>query len=189
MSKDALLEGKELVDDGSVAPYHFAKRNELWKLAQNYMRKDRRYEADTLMMKILQYFVWADDNPLIENKLVTYEGVSNLEEIPKLRATTITGCCLFLGIPDKTWRDWRQERMDLSPVLRFAESWMYQRKFDGAAAGLLNPMIISRDLGLAEKTEVTGKGGAPIETVDFSKISIEAMRELLSARNVTEGET
>ncbi|MDC9826565.1 terminase small subunit, partial [Devosia sp. ZB163] len=36
------------------------------------------------------------------------------------------------------------------------------QKFEGAAAGLLNPNIIARDLGLADKQELTGKGGSPL---------------------------
>lgn len=37
------------------------------------------------------------------------------------------------------------------------------QKFTGAAADLLNPMIISRDLGLADKSELSGPDGGPME--------------------------
>jgi hypothetical protein len=36
------------------------------------------------------------------------------------------------------------------------------QKFQGAAADLLNPNIIARDLGLSEKSEITGANGAPL---------------------------
>ena len=39
------------------------------------------------------------------------------------------------------------------------------QKFEGASADLLNPNIIARDLGLADKSELTGAGGGAIETV------------------------
>jgi hypothetical protein len=36
-----------------------------------------------------------------------------------------------------------------------------EQKFTGAAAGLLNGNLVARELGLADKAEVTGEGAAP----------------------------
>ena len=44
------------------------------------------------------------------------------------------------------------------------EEIIRQQKFEGAAANLLNANIIARDLGLADKAEITGRDGGPIET-------------------------
>ena len=43
---------------------------------------------------------------------------------------------------------------DFSEVCADAERVIYQQKFQGAAADQLNPAIIARDLGLADKKEV-----------------------------------
>ena len=40
-----------------------------------------------------------------------------------------------------------------------------EQKFVGAAADFLNASIISRDLGLADKREISGPNGGPIEEV------------------------
>ena len=37
------------------------------------------------------------------------------------------------------------------------------RSLSGAAADMLNANIIARDLGLSDKSELTGKGGGPIK--------------------------
>ena len=44
------------------------------------------------------------------------------------------------------------------------------QKFAGAAADLLNANIIARDLGLADKNEVTGKDGGPVEVKELSDL-------------------
>ncbi|SMP36850.1 terminase small subunit, partial [Shimia sagamensis] len=56
-----------------------------------------------------------------------------------------------------TWREWRKSRKDLSSVMTRVEQIIRQQKFEGAAAELLNPNIIARDLGLADKKEIGGE--------------------------------
>ena len=74
------------------------------------------------------------------------------------------GLCNFLDIGISTWEDYRN-RDDFSLVCTRAEDIMRQQKFEGASAQLLNPSIIARDLGLADKSELTGKDGAPLQAV------------------------
>lgn len=78
---------------------------------------------------------------------------SNSEPIAKMRAMTITGLTLFLDVTLETWRTYRL-REDLSEVVTRAEQIIYDQKFSGAAADLLNANIIARDLGLKEQSQV-----------------------------------
>ena len=82
--------------------------------------------------------------------------------MPKMRAMTIAGLCMFLDIEERSWRDWRTSRPDLLPVITRADAVIRTQKFEGASAGLLVPNIIARDLGLAEKNEHTGRNGEPL---------------------------
>lgn len=82
--------------------------------------------------------------------LIKYQGVATQVELPKMRAMTLSGLCTFLDITEETWRSYR-EKPDFLGVTTRAESIIYQYKFEGAAAGLLNPNIIAREMGLAEK--------------------------------------
>ncbi|ELL1837521.1 hypothetical protein Q6O31_001293 [Salmonella enterica] len=75
------------------------------------------------------------------------------EPIAKMRAMTITGLTLFLDVTLETWRTYRM-REDLSEVVTRAEQIIYDQKFSGAAADLLNANIIARDLGLKEQSQV-----------------------------------
>jgi DNA-packaging protein gp3 len=86
-----------------------------------------------------------------------------LIEVPKMRAMSIGGLCIFLDIARPTWGEYRKKD-DFSVVCTRVEETIRAQKFEGASAELLNPSIIARDLGLAERQEHTGAEGGPIKT-------------------------
>ena len=94
-------------------------------------------------------------NPLYEAKPFAYQGIVVQEPVAKMRAMTMMGLCNFLDIGTSSWADYRN-REDYSEVVMRAEQVMRQQKFEGASADLLNPNIIARDLGLADKQEQSG---------------------------------
>lgn len=154
----------------------FAPGNRFWEARSSAGPKPRFTDPEALWRACCEYFTWNEDNPLEEAKAFAYEGVVTVEPLPKMRAMTIAGLCMFLDVEERTWRLWRDERPDLLPVITRAEAVIYRQKFEGASAGLLVPNIIARDLGLAEKSELTGRDGGPIETKDVSA------RELVEGR-------
>lgn len=99
-------------------------------------------------------------------KAFAYQGEVVKEELPKMRAMTMTGLCLYLGVNEAYFRQFKKElpegETDFSTVIANIEAVIYTQKFEGAAAELLNHNIIARDLGLADKSELTGKDGAPL---------------------------
>lgn len=131
-----------------AAPYG----NQFWKARTKHGRDKLFSSAEALWEACCEYFQWVEDNPLWETKAFAYQGVVTQEDIPKMRAMTIEGLCLFLDISQQTWFAWRKED-DFSEVVSRAESVIRNQKFSGAAAELLNPNIIARDLGLSDKTE------------------------------------
>ena len=77
---------------------------------------------------------------------------------------TIDGLCIFLDIARRTW-DGYCERDDFVPVTTRVAEIIRTQKFQGAAAELLNANIIARELGLADKSELSGAGGGPVRFV------------------------
>lgn len=144
----------------------FLPGNRFWEARSSHGVKPKFKRAEDLWSACAEYFDWVTSNPLYEDKLVTFQGAASHEPCAKMRAMTIGGLCLFLDVDVKTWRDWRDSRADLAPVITRAEAIIRQQKFEGAAADLLNSNIIARDLGLADKSELTGKDGGPIEVED-----------------------
>jgi hypothetical protein len=135
--------------------------NQFWKARTKHGRDKIFASAELLRDACIEYFEWVEANPLYEAKLTSYQGVNKIEAVPKMRAMTIGGICLFLGITQTTWIEWRKQN-DFSEVISWADAIIRDQKFTGAAADLLNPNIIARDLGLADKSEITGKDGSPL---------------------------
>jgi len=142
--------------------------NQFWKARSSHGRKPIFASPNDLWTACVEYFEWVEDNPLYEAKAFSYQGETKIESIPKMRAMTIDGLCLFLDIGIQTWHDYKG-REDFTEVTSRAENVIRSQKFAGAAADLLNANIIARDLGLADRSELTGKDGGPIKTEDASE--------------------
>lgn len=154
-----------------------SENDPLWKISAKKMGAPVKFEGpEELQAAVIEYFEWLDANPLQECKLVSYQGESMLEEVPKMQAATIGGLCMHMGVTSRTWREWRESRPDLSPIIEWADEAIRTQKFVGAAADLLNANIISRDLGLADRQEQSGPDGGPIQ--------IEAMPPTEQARRL-----
>ena len=169
-------------ENGRDADGRFAPGNRLWEARSSAGRNPIFGTADDLWKACGEYFEWVVQNPLHEGKVTAYEGAVQITPLAKMRAMTLGGLCIFLGISRDTWNEWRNTRSDLSQVIGDVEEIIREQKFTGAAAGLLNSNIIARDLGLAEKQEHTGKDGGPIETETRSDLDLARHLALLLER-------
>ncbi|WP_343807588.1 DNA-packaging protein, partial [Paenochrobactrum glaciei] len=122
--------------------------------------KPKFENAEDLWSACCEYFDWVDNNPLYEDKVTSFQGVNTHEPIAKMRAMTLMGLCFFIDVSIKQWNVWRDGRPDLSEVISRAEAVIYQQKFAGAAADLLNANIIARELGLADKQDLSSSDGS-----------------------------
>lgn len=143
--------------------------NQFWKQRSKHGR-DRLFETPQLLWEAAcEYFQWCDENPLIE---IDFKGKdADRVELPKMRAYTMHGLCFYLdcntvyfnqfelSIRDKT----DELSKDFSKVITRIREVVYNQKFTGAAAGFLNPNIIARDLGLADKKEVENSGNIVLQ--------------------------
>lgn len=129
------------------------KGNQFWKARTKHGRDKLFESAELLWEACCEYFDWVEANPLWEDKVSFYQGVPTHEKVEKMRAMTLDGLCFFLRINDQTWRNWKKDD-DFLGVITEAENVIRSQKFAGAAADLLNANIISRDLGLSDKSEV-----------------------------------
>lgn len=132
------------------------KGNRFWEARSSHGRNPKFESPEALWSACCEYFKWVDDNPLWEMKAFAFQGVVTQEPIPKMRAMTIGGLTLFLDITIETWRQYRMKE-GFSEVTSQAEKVIYDQKFTGASADLLNANIIARDLGLKDNSEVDHK--------------------------------
>lgn len=135
--------------------------NRFWEARSSHGRQPIFKAPEELWAAAVEYFAWVESNPLYEDKLVTFQGLATHEPVAKMRAMTLSGLCIFLDISRRTWDDYAK-RDDFIPVTSQIAEVIRTQKYEGAAADLLNANIIARDLGLAEKQEVSGVNGGPL---------------------------
>lgn len=153
----------------NLSPCPFPIGNQYWRLRSKHGRDKLFTTPELLWEAACEYFQWCQDNPLKEVKAFAYQGEVTTAELPKMRAMTISGLCLYLHCNEDYFRQFRlnlrPEEKDFSWVLDQIEATIYNQKFQGAAADLLNASIIARELGLAEKTDHN------VKTVDAIEIN------------------
>lgn len=153
--------------------------NRFWEARAKHGRKKKYLDPQDIWKRCCEYFEWVDDNPFLEEKGFAYQGEVTKETFSKMRPMTIGGLLLFIDCARSTWDLYKADD-DFSEIITRVETIIYQQKFAGAAADLLNPNIIARDLGLKDKQEHehSGKGGGPIDmrTITADMDAVEASR-------------
>ena len=139
--------------------------NQFWKARSSHGRDKIFSTPEVLWDAACEYFQWVEDNPLHEAKAFSFQGESWIESVPKMRAMTIEGLCIFLGVNSKYFNQFESsldtdsdEGKGFSNVICNVKEIIRQQKFVGAAADLLNPNIIARDLGLSDKQDLNHSG-------------------------------
>lgn len=146
--------------------------NQFWKARSSHGRNPIFAEPDSLWGACSEYFEWVEANPLYEDKLTSYQGVNTHEPVAKMRAMTLSGLCIFLDISRQGWAEYRAKQ-DFSDITSRVEEVIRTQKFEGASADLLNPSIIARDLGLADKTELSGADGGPVQVETIRRVIVD----------------
>jgi hypothetical protein len=142
--------------------------NQFWKLRSKHGR-DKLFESAELMWEAAcEYFEWAENHPLKETKAFSYLGTITKTKLPKMRAMTLSQLCFYLHCSDSYFRAFKlgientsdPKLQDFLTVIHEIESVIFNQKFQGAAADLLNANIIARDLKLSENIDHTNNGNS-----------------------------
>lgn len=140
--------------------------NQFWRLRSKHGRDKLFASPELLWEAACEYFKWCEENPLYKSEAFAYQGVVTLKDIPIMRAMTMGQLCFYLNCNEAYFRQFKsaitEDDKDFSTIIHDIEQTIYTQKFQGASGNLLNANIIARDLGLADKSEVTGKDGSPL---------------------------
>jgi hypothetical protein len=126
------------------------KGNRFWEIRCKHGRDKIFKTPESLWEVSCEYFEWVDKHPLHEQKAFHSEGLITKTDVNRMRAMTIYGLCRYLGITRTTWDEYKK-RQGFTDITGQIEAVIREQKFTGAAAGLLNANIISRELGMADK--------------------------------------
>lgn len=133
------------------------KGNSYWKQRLSHGRKHKIKTPAQLLDGAYDYLKYLEENPFQMPTPVAYKGEAYNHEVPKMRAPTLQGLWVHLGIGRQAWYDMK-DRDGFAEVCAHIEDTFFDLKFQGAASGLLNHAIIARDLGLVDKQDVTSDG-------------------------------
>ena len=123
-------------------------------------RKLRFKNAKELWEAAKLYFAWCIDNPIYDDKLTISKKDEVTDRKVRIRAFTVYRMCSFIGISYKNYCVYRKRGGAFSDTCETIDTIIREQKFEGAAAGIFNAMIIARDLGLKEKTDVSSEDGS-----------------------------
>ena len=174
--------------------YNFKEGNEFWKQRSKHGRDKIFAEPQILWDEAVKYFQWCDKNPLKEQKTTHYLGNIKQYDEKKLRAYTLIGLSLYLNTSSSYLRTFKynlkgktdKTSLDFLTVIEQIEETIYEQKFTGAAANMLNHNIIARDLGLIDRKDMTTKDEKlpPATAINYAALSDETLEDLI---NNTEG--
>jgi hypothetical protein len=135
---------------------NFPEGNQLWKLRSKHGRDHLFKTPEALWEAACGYFQWCDEHPVYKA-----ESRSRVDQpyvcIPKLRAYTLKGLCVYLGCGSKYFNHFEAQLAgktdevseEFMRIISLIRDVIYEQKFTAAAAGELNPSIIARELNLA----------------------------------------
>ena len=156
-----------------VAP----KGNRYWAKRRRNGRKPLYETPDQLWRACVKYFEWVEATPLKQEEIIKYRDRYERIELNKMRAMSKRGLYVFLGITRQTWDSYKDRGEDFLTIITRVEDIIWDQKFTGAAAGILNGNIIARELPLggkeAEEPEVPERPRP--STQDMAKAIIELM--------------
>jgi hypothetical protein len=162
------------------------KGNQFWKLRSKHGR-DKLFETPELLWEAAQeYFNWVDSHPLYKAEaIMSGKEAGKIIKIPVGRPYTLTGLLIYIDASEEFWREFKKAGHDgFFGVISAVEKIMYTQKFEGAAIGAFNGNIISRDLGLADRKELTGKDGERLipesPVPNFDHLTIDQIETLLA---------
>ncbi len=115
-----------------------------------------------------EYFDWADRHPIQDIRHIkkgreishTKKGEETSHkkkgEVLTLhlpRALTLTGFFLYAGITRGAWNGYSRDGAPTAAICENIEAVIRTQKFENAAVRRMCPTLISRDIGLSDKTE------------------------------------
>lgn len=127
----------------------------------------------------IEYFEWNEENPIITEEHSHFKGEAIPYDVNKKRAVSLGRCILRLGLCHQTWCNYKkleeEKHGELAAAYFAACNWVEEAirtiKLEDAHAGLMNPAIVMRELGLRDAQKLVtddGEGGdAPMNPVVF----------------------
>ena len=130
-------------------------RNKFYELRSKDGRDKLFNDPEVLKSEIVKYFTKVESKTLIKPELIK-SGMDAGKQVELLIGDFPTKPELAIELGFAKWeslKNYKEYSLDFLEVITWAEETIANWKLKEAAIGNLNPNIIARDLGLADKTE------------------------------------
>jgi hypothetical protein len=139
---------------------------------------------DELWAACAEFFAWVEENPIMDARVEVRGGREQEVRTPRPRIPTEGSLVIFIGARMDDWNAWA-ENPEFAPVVEAARGIITEIKMTHAAAGIMNPNFVARDLGMADNIN-NPDGHLRAPSIDFSKLSLETLKELKQAQKTEE---
>lgn len=159
------------------------KANEFWKLRSKHGRERIFKNGESIEAAASEFMSALYGNPLKEHDFVGKDAVE--VEKNKMRVPTWPRFANFCGVHTQYFKDMRadlKEKKDevsvgISVAIARIDDLFYAEKFEAASAGLANPSLIGKDLGITDKIDVTTDGQQIASHAPVLRVEIVPPRE------------
>lgn len=130
--------------------------NQFWKLRSKHGRSKIFESPEQFKDAAYEYFDHADKNPWLKNEVVkSGENAGQLLPVPTQKPYSIKALCIFIGITEKTFNNYEKDEkyQDFFQVFSHVRDIIEDQQMEGATVGAYNANIVSRRLGLVDKTD------------------------------------
>lgn len=114
-----------------------------------------KYTPEEVERKFVEYVEHNKTCTFYRNELIkSGDRAGDVIKVEVPAPLTIVGFCVYLGISKETFYEWLgNPDKGFSDILTMCKTFIEQNQVSGAAAGVFNPMIVARLLGLADKQQ------------------------------------
>ena len=143
----------------------YSKGNKFYRLRSKDGRNKIFENADNLLLKINEYFDEVEDMTIDKPEMIKGGDLAGTQVNLKIDDfPTKEELATFLGFAKwESLKNYKEYSPDFLEVITWAETQIYNWKFKMTSIGVLNANIIARDLGLADKQDLTTNG----ESISF----------------------
>lgn len=162
-------QAQEKVRIGNFKELYNKKYGDIANLSHKHMMT-----PEQLFDFAVKYFSWAEDQAIKAIETASFQGVVTENLVHKPRVFTLTGFCLYCGVTTSAIQTWRKSP-GFDEVIAFIDSVVREQKYQLAASGIVNPGMISKELGIDKPQEINITSTSSANDVDTMKEALESV--------------
>lgn len=157
---------QEKIRKGNFKQLYNMKYGEIAKMSQTH-----QVTPEQVFNLAVKYFAWAEENAVKACETASFQGIVTENLVHKARVFTINGLQLYCGFSSGVIHKWRSDP-GFKDVMEYVDMVIREQKYQLAVNGIINPALISKELGLDKPTEINVSASSAVITTDEFKDAV-----------------